>query len=181
MKQGDVANEVETEQIVHDASVSGFDQGRFTAYVQLRGSVPTHWSQDVSKMVPKPPISLDLSDSFSQTAGNSSYSSSTSSHTTENLLGILAEHFNQLLGRYGSPVIVLNLVKKREKKRHESLLTEEYLKDVTYLNQFLPPRHHIQYIGFDMARLNKLWVTKHSVLEHVKQLFLVFTGKKRTL
>ena len=55
-------------------------------------------------------------------------------------------------------MIVLNLVKKREKKRHESLLTEEYLKDVTYLNQFLPPQHHIQYIGFDMARLNKLCV-----------------------
>ncbi len=64
-----MANEVETEQIVHDASVSGFDQGRFTSYVQLRGSVPTHWSQDVSKMVPKPPILLDLSDAFSQTAG----------------------------------------------------------------------------------------------------------------
>lgn len=69
-----------------------------------------------------------------------------------------AEHFNQLLRRYGSPVIVLNLVKKREKKRHEGLLTEEYLKDVTYLNQFLPPMHQIQYIGFDMARLNKLYV-----------------------
>lgn len=69
---------------------------------------------------------------------------------------ISAEHFNQLLRRYGSPIIVLNLVKKREKKRHESLLTEEYLKDVSYLNQFLPPAHQIQYIGFDMARLNKL-------------------------
>jgi len=132
---GDVANEVETEQIVHDSSVSSFVRGRYTSYVQLRGSVPTHWSQDVAKMVPKPPILLDLSDAFSQTA---------------------AEHFNQLLRRYGSPLIVLNLVKKREKKRHESLLTEEYLKDVTYLNQFLPPEHHIQYIGFDMARLNKL-------------------------
>ncbi|KZS16333.1 polyphosphoinositide phosphatase [Daphnia magna] len=133
--EGDVANEVETEQMVHDASVSGFQQGRYTSYVQLRGSVPTHWSQDISKMVPKPPILLDLSDAFSQTA---------------------AEHFNQLLRRYGSPVIVLNLVKKREKKRHEGLLTEEYLKDITYLNQFLPPMHQIQYIGFDMARLNKL-------------------------
>ena len=67
--KGDVANEVETEQMVHDASVSGFDQGRYTSYVQLRGSVPTHWSQDISKMVPKPPILLDLSDAFSQTAG----------------------------------------------------------------------------------------------------------------
>jgi hypothetical protein len=73
--KGDVANEVETEQMVHDASVSGFDQGRYTSYVQLRGSVPTHWSQDISKMVPKPPILLDLSDSFSQTAGRDYFSS----------------------------------------------------------------------------------------------------------
>ena len=65
-----MANEVETEQMVHDASVSGFDQGRYTSYTQLRGSVPTHWSQDIAKMVPKPPILLDLSDAFSQTAGN---------------------------------------------------------------------------------------------------------------
>lgn len=57
-------------------------------------------------------------------------------------------------------MIVLNLVKKREKKRHEGLLTEEYLKDITYLNQFLPPMHQIQYIGFDMARLNKLYLSK---------------------
>lgn len=64
-----MANEVETEQMVHDASISTFNQGRFTSYVQLRGSVPTHWSQDISKMVPKPPILLDLSDAFSQTAG----------------------------------------------------------------------------------------------------------------
>jgi hypothetical protein len=61
--------------MVHDASVSGFDQGRYTSYVQLRGSVPTHWSQDISKMVPKPPILLDLSDSFSQTAGRDYLSS----------------------------------------------------------------------------------------------------------
>lgn len=26
---------------------------------------------------------------------------------------------------------------------------------VKYLNQFLPPEHHIQYISFDMARMNK--------------------------
>ena len=65
------------------------------------------------------------------------------------------EHFNQLLCRYGSPVIVLNLVKKREKKRHESMLSEEFSTAVKYLNQFLPPEHHIQYISFDMARVNK--------------------------
>lgn len=64
-------------------------------------------------------------------------------------------HFNKLLQRYGSPIIILNLVKEREKKKHESMLSGEYLSAITYLNQFLPPDHHIQYVHFDMARMNK--------------------------
>ncbi|CAL1677908.1 unnamed protein product [Lasius platythorax] len=131
---GDVANEVETEQIVHDSGVSSLSKGRFSSFVQMRGSVPAHWSQDVSKMVPKPTIICDLSDPYVETAG---------------------AHFNQLLKRYGSPIILLNLVKKREKKKHESTLSEELSVAVKYLNQFLPPEHHIQYISFDMARMNK--------------------------
>ncbi|XP_012222338.1 polyphosphoinositide phosphatase isoform X2 [Linepithema humile] len=131
---GDVANEVETEQIVHDSGVSCLNKGRFSSFVQMRGSVPAHWSQDVSKMVPKPTITCDLSDPYVETAG---------------------AHFNQLLKRYGSPIIILNLVKKREKKKHESTLSEELSVAVKYLNQFLPPEHHIQYISFDMARMSK--------------------------
>ncbi|RLU24526.1 hypothetical protein DMN91_002615 [Ooceraea biroi] len=131
---GDVANEVETEQIVHDSGVSSLGKGRFSSFVQMRGSVPAHWSQDVSKMVPKPTITCDLSDPYVETAG---------------------AHFNQLLRRYGSPIIILNLVKKREKKKHESTLSEELSMAVKYLNQFLPPEHHIQYISFDMARMSK--------------------------
>ncbi|KYN06533.1 Polyphosphoinositide phosphatase [Cyphomyrmex costatus] len=131
---GDVANEVETEQIVHDSGVSSLSKGRFSSFVQMRGSVPAHWSQDVSKMVPKPTITCDLSDPYVETAG---------------------AHFNQLLKRYGSPIIILNLVKKREKKKHESTLSEELSMAVKYLNQFLPPEHHIQYISFDMARMSK--------------------------
>ncbi|XP_015184747.1 PREDICTED: polyphosphoinositide phosphatase isoform X2 [Polistes dominula] len=131
---GDVANEVETEQIVHDSGVSSLNNGRFSSFVQMRGSVPGHWSQDVSKMVPKPTIVCDLADPFVETAG---------------------AHFNKLLKRYGSPIIILNLVKKREKKKHESTLSEELSTAVKYLNQFLPPEHHIQYISFDMARMLK--------------------------
>ncbi|XP_014488614.1 PREDICTED: polyphosphoinositide phosphatase isoform X2 [Dinoponera quadriceps] len=131
---GDVANEVETEQIVHDSAVSSLSKGRFSSFVQMRGSVPAHWSQDVSKMVPKPTITCDLADPYVETAG---------------------AHFNQLLRRYGSPIIILNLVKKREKKKHESTLSEELSMAVKYLNQFLPLEHHIQYISFDMARMSK--------------------------
>jgi hypothetical protein len=35
----------------------------------MRGSIPGHWSQDVTKIVPKPTIAYDLSDPYAQTAG----------------------------------------------------------------------------------------------------------------
>lgn len=53
--EGYVANEVETEQIVHNSSVSSFSKGFFTSFVHARGSIPLFWSQD-PKQVPKPPI-----------------------------------------------------------------------------------------------------------------------------
>ena len=64
-------------------------------------------------------------------------------------------HFMGCLRRFGSPIICLNLVKKKERRKRESLLTEELLSSITYLNQFLPPEHHIRYEHRDMARINK--------------------------
>ncbi|XP_071138018.1 polyphosphoinositide phosphatase-like isoform X1 [Mytilus edulis] len=132
--EGYVANEVETEQIVHDASITFLDRTKLTSFVQMRGSVPLFWSQDVSTMVPKPAISLDQKDPYAKVSGH---------------------HFNQLLHRYGSPVIILNLVKKREKRRHESILSEEYKDVVEYLNQFLPEDQCMRYVDFDMAYFSK--------------------------
>ena len=57
--KGGVANEVETEQIVHDASVTKLDKGKITSFVQMRGSVPVYWSQDNTKMMAKPPIECE--------------------------------------------------------------------------------------------------------------------------
>lgn len=132
--RGDVANEVETEQMVHDACVSSFSQGHYTSFVQMRGSIPGHWKQEMGKMVAKPAITIDLYDAYAETAGG---------------------HFNELLKRYGAPVIILNLVKQRERKKQERLLSEEMSSAVKYLNQFLPPEHQIVYKTFDMARKNK--------------------------
>lgn len=42
---GDTANEVETEQILHDATTLSHRHGRFTSLLQLRGSVPVYWMQ----------------------------------------------------------------------------------------------------------------------------------------
>lgn len=131
---GDVANEVETEQIVHDSSVSDFSQGFFTSFVQLRGSVPDRWSQDSTKIIPKPQINQDFVDPY---------------HVAT------SKHFNDLLRRYGSPIVALNLVKQTEKKPHESILSEMLKNSVDYLNQFLPQQHVIRLIAFDMARSSR--------------------------
>lgn len=131
---GDVANEVETEQIVHDASISSFSSGFYTSFVQMRGSLPERWSQDTTKLVAKPPIMQDFVDPYHQAT---------------------ARHFDNLLQRYGTPIVVLNLIKHNEKKPHESILLGMLNSSVDYLNQFLPPQHVIKLIAFDMARCNK--------------------------
>ena len=76
---GDVANEVETEQIACDASIGSDRLGHYTSFVHMRGSVPAHWAQDISKIQPKPPIFIETQDPFAETAG---------------------KHFNQLLERW---------------------------------------------------------------------------------
>ncbi|KAF2893513.1 hypothetical protein ILUMI_12659 [Ignelater luminosus] len=153
--QGDVANEVETEQMVFDSGVSSLSQGHFTSFVQMRGSIPGHWSQDMGKMVAKPAITIDLYDPFAESA---------------------AAHFNELLKRYGSPIIILNLVKQHEKKPQEKLLSEELHSAVKYLNQFLPPEHQILYKTFDMARKNKSKVDVMGRLADIAKSAVMKTG-----
>ncbi|CAG9859794.1 unnamed protein product [Phyllotreta striolata] len=145
--QGDVANEVETEQIVHDTSTLFFNKSHFTSFVQMRGSIPGHWKQEMGKMVAKPAINIDFYDPFAETAG---------------------AHFNQLLKRYGAPIIILNLVKQRERKKQEKLLSDELSTAVKYLNQFLPQEHQIIYKTFDMARKNKNHAV--NVMDHLAEI-----------
>ncbi|XP_066936633.1 polyphosphoinositide phosphatase-like [Clytia hemisphaerica] len=134
--EGFVANDVETEQICHDASTISLRSGRYTSYVQMRGSAPFFWSQDTiqGRITPKPQILVDRADPY--------YS-------------VPAMHFNSLMSRYGTPLIILNLVKIKEKKPHEQILSGLLKGSIDYLNQFLPPGHQIQYIPWDMARVTK--------------------------
>ncbi|CAG8437927.1 7513_t:CDS:10 [Diversispora eburnea] len=121
--QGYVANDVETEQIVSEMSVTSFhrfglyDNPHYTSYVQHRGSIPLFWSQDVTNMAPKPPISIDFLDPFYAAA---------------------ALHYDNMFKRYGAPIIVLNLIKTKEKNKRESILGDEFTETNNYLNQFLP-------------------------------------------
>ncbi|KAI8066470.1 SacI homology domain-containing protein [Gongronella butleri] len=139
--KGYVANDVETEQIVAELATTSFhshDQlygnPHYSSYVQHRGSIPLFWSQDTTNMSPKPPIELTVVDPFFSAA---------------------ALHFEDLFRRYGTPVIVLNLIKQKEKTERESILGKEFAEMITYLNQFLPDDKKIKYIAWDMSRASK--------------------------
>ena len=62
--KGYVANDVETEQIVSDMLTTSFHapgprpyaNPNYTSYVQHRGSIPLHWTQDSTGVAPKPGI-----------------------------------------------------------------------------------------------------------------------------
>ena len=139
---GYVANDVETEQIVSEMLTTSFHapgpelfaNPNYTSYVQHRGSIPLHWTQDNSGVSPKPDIELNLVDPFYTAA---------------------ALHFDNLFARYGAPVYVLNLVKARERTPREMILLKEYTNAIAYLNQSLPAGRKIKYRAWDMSRASK--------------------------
>ncbi|KAI9571915.1 SacI homology domain-containing protein [Boletus coccyginus] len=144
-EEGNVANEVETEQIVSEALTTPFyfpsERGhsrrpspRYTSYVQYRGSIPIYWTQDTTTMSPRPPIEINVIDPFYSAA---------------------SRHFNDLFARYGAPIFILNLIKRREPVPRESKLLDEYTQCVRYLNQFLPDDKKIVYRAWDMSRAYK--------------------------
>ncbi len=139
---GYVANDVETEQIVSEGNTTSFHapgpklytSPSYTSYVQHRGSIPLHWTQDNTGVAPKPPIVLNLPDPFYSAA---------------------ALHFDNLFKRYGAPIFALNLVKARERTPRESTLLVELTSCIKYLNQFLPEGQKITHRAFDMSRAAK--------------------------
>ncbi|KAI0340121.1 hypothetical protein BDW22DRAFT_1379536 [Trametopsis cervina] len=168
--EGNVANEVETEQIVSETLTTAFyfppSRGQladtqssntnanstsssvqsllaarlrrpnphYTSYVQYRGSIPIYWTQETASMVPKPPIEIPVMDPFYTAA---------------------SKHFDDLFARYGTPITILNLIKRREPQPRESKLLEEYTNCVEYLNQFLPKDKKMIYRAWDMSRAYK--------------------------
>lgn len=144
--QGDVANEVETEQIVSEnvitplwvplgrfdslppepdlsssmnhsecsASSSSFWRKRvkmnpkYSSFVQLRGSIPVYWTQIAANMQAKPPIHSKY---LVYPHHKDACSSHRSVHVVDPYFSAAALHFDDLFARYGTPVIVLNLVK----------------------------------------------------------------------
>ncbi|TKY87668.1 hypothetical protein EX895_003249 [Sporisorium graminicola] len=107
---------------------------RYTSYVMMRGSIPVYWTQDSTNMSPRPPIEISLVDPYYSAA---------------------ALHFDELFHRYGTPVIVLNLIKSKEKQEREVKLLRAFGECISYLNQFLPSDKKIRYIAWDMSKASK--------------------------
>lgn len=55
--------------MIIDVSVSTNKKMRVSSFVQMRGSIPSQWRQDMTKMVAKPAITFDLSDPYYEIAG----------------------------------------------------------------------------------------------------------------
>lgn len=128
---GKVANDCEMEQIVQ------LDNGchsTFASYLQMRGSIPTYWYQETSVTMPKPPILVDRVD--------------TSYLATQ-------EHFADLIRRYGTPIVVLDLVKQHERRPRESIVGTEFRDAIEVVNASMPPEQQIRYVALDFSRMSK--------------------------
>lgn len=160
--RGNVANEVETEQIVSDMLTTSFhhpkfgfySNPRYTSFVQHRGSIPLYWTQDLNRL-PKPPIEINLFDPFYQSS---------------------AMHFNDLMSRYGTPIFILNLIKTKEKQPRELKLNQHFENCITYLNQFLPPEVKLRYHSFDMSKHSKKNMDVIGPLQNIARLSIKETG-----
>jgi phosphatidylinositol 3,5-bisphosphate 5-phosphatase len=127
---GDVANEVESEQIVHRSHDSTGLAGSYAAFVQFRGSVPLFWTQETSVANPRPDIEFTMLDpTFSVTR----------------------RHFAGLVTRYEHPVRVLSLLKLAERNPRETKLSSTFKMAVKYLNKTLPRECQIKFEAIDLA------------------------------
>ena len=128
---GNVANDVETEQILEEKSTTWSDQPMISSFIHIRGSVPIYWYQEHNSLLPKPNIKVNLTDiRFDATK----------------------RHFALLTERYGHPCIVCNLTKKKEvHKRQETLLNFWYYEAIDYINSTcLNDKQKIIYHHYDL-------------------------------
>nr|VDD52605.1 unnamed protein product [Brassica oleracea] len=129
-EKGRVANDVETEQIVYEEPQDGHPV-RISSVVQNRGSIPLFWSQETSRLNIKPDITLSAKDpNFEATR----------------------LHFENLARRYGNPIIVLNLIKTREKRPRESILRVEFANAIKFINKGLSKEERLRPLHWDLHK-----------------------------
>jgi hypothetical protein len=141
-RHGDVANYVETEQILIDRHTA-----TITAYVQVRGSVPLLWEQPTDLHY-EPQIQLRTANAH----GHITY---------------FRKHFERQLQIYGD-ILILSLLKTKD--HHEGLLSQLYQQHVNMLNS--PNVHFVavditQEIGYcNKEPLNAL----HKVFDEIRDI-----------
>ncbi|CAA3013965.1 phosphoinositide phosphatase SAC3-like isoform X1 [Olea europaea subsp. europaea] len=129
-EKGRVANDVETEQIVFEDVPEGFPM-QISSVVQNRGSIPLFWSQETSRLNLKPDISLSKREQ--------NYEST-------------RLHFENLVKRYGNPIIILNLIKTNEKKPRESILRTEFANAIEAINKDLSEENRLKFLHWDLHK-----------------------------
>ncbi|KAI3985249.1 hypothetical protein MKX01_039494 [Papaver californicum] len=129
-ENGRVANDVETEQIVFEDVPEG-SPIQISSVVQNRGSIPLFWSQETSRLNMKPDITLSKKDQ---------------NYEATRL------HFENLVKRYGNPIIILNLIKTREKRPRESILRSEFANAIEFINKDLPEESRLRFLHWDLSR-----------------------------
>ncbi|XP_055801844.1 phosphoinositide phosphatase SAC2-like isoform X2 [Solanum dulcamara] len=136
-EKGHVANDVETEQIVFEDVPEGSPFG-VTAVVQNRGSIPLFWSQETSRLNVKPDIILSRKDfKFEATK----------------------LHFEDLVQRYGNPIIILNLIKTHEKRPREMILRAEFANAIEFINKDLPEDNRLRFLHWDINKHPRIKAT----------------------
>ncbi|CAH8390952.1 unnamed protein product [Eruca vesicaria subsp. sativa] len=126
--EGNVANEVEIEQIVIKEVPEG-QKIPMTSIVQMRGSIPLFWSQETSVFTPQPDIILNNKDV---------------NHVATR------HHFEDLKQRYGKVIIILNLLKTG--KHRENILRAEFGKAIWSINKGTKREDHLKAIHFDLNK-----------------------------
>lgn len=73
--------------------------------------------------------------------------------------------------RYGTPVIVLDLVKQHEKRPRESIVGREFRQAIEVLNESIISHHKIRYLALDYSKITTISKGKLSKVKNNKQGF----------
>ncbi|KAK9923817.1 hypothetical protein M0R45_032217 [Rubus argutus] len=142
-EKGRVANDVETEQVVIEDAPEGCTV-QISSVVQNRGSIPLFWSQETSRLNIKPDIILSRKDQN---------------------YGATRLHFENLVKRYGNPIIILNLIKTCEKKPRETILRAEFANAIRFINRSLTKESRLRFLHWDLHKHARSKTT--NVLAHL--------------
>ena len=137
--EGDCANEVELEQIL----VSLGPPDHVFSFVQIRGSVPLQWCQEGNGLLGRPEIFIKHCDLK---------------------LDLTRRHFENLVHRYGSPIIPVSLLMNREGSS-ETQLNEEYAESVAEIQSRVAELQSIE--NFDLKGGDALGV---SIYEEAREM-----------